>query len=624
MKISLSYQQLDLSVLRAEIAKNLGSEYYPPDAVLGFLHNALSNYRGSTISPHTLCLAVKMRMEIEPAPTSEIQSSFAPFLGDLWNLQVEELIRLCPITELRQIGSENLARRFFRYALSVSTYKDDFLLAATRLKACFGYDRADNIFSEQRFLIESSGDPERNEPRLAQLTLLQLACHLGSSKTIGRMLADSIFRRNSGIPGLQDDDLVASLHYLSPWDLSDFVTSIFQEVYQSTDSEELTRFQNIIETLAINGADLTVIKPPWGRIEDFEGALLRYLEVLLIERTEHGLNELEVARLNCIEQKTSFLRFIKPILHFEQFRESFSEECLAYLREIDVETFKKEPLEILYPISEELISRGLIRILDQHSEFALPFRLLTTSGRAAALASVGLISLISDKARKGEDYVAQRDLLRQVWKHATWDEDSAIFLKIALRGLERVNLVEFIEKDLAELLFFSVYSLAQGIPLATAGIDEVLKPMEGTIARLAVCLSRINRAEPKNLTDYFRVIYEPIIQKTLREKNSITPIVSRISEKPLHKSERLSALGDIFSDSLENDTDKDGNLNLILDALKNLSPTNLVIVLDNSRLRDRLDARLQFTQRALLTRLNSLLKKYQNTLTQVKDSDDGA
>lgn len=279
-------------------------------------------------------------------------------------------------------------------------------------------------------------------------------------------------------------------------------------------------------------------------------------------------------------------------MDFEQFRESFSEECLAYLREIDDETFKKEPLEILYPISEELISRGLIGVLDQHSEFALPCRLLTTSGRAAAIASVGLISLISDKARKGEDYVAQRDLLRQVWKHAIWDEDSAIFLKIALMGLDHNNLVDFTERDLPELLFFSVYSLAHGVPLATARIDEVLEPMRGTIARLAVCLSRITRAESKNLIDYFKVIYEPIIQKNLHERNSITPIVTRISEKLLHKSERLAALGDIFSACLENDTEEDNNLKLILDALENLSPTNLVTVLDNSRLRDRLDARL--------------------------------
>jgi hypothetical protein len=83
----------------------------------------------------------------------------------------------------------------------------------------------------------------------------------------------------------------------------------------------------------------------------------------------------------------------------EQCLESVSKECLTYLREINDETFKQEPLEILYLISEELIARGSIGILDQHSEFDLPCRLLTTSDRAAAIASVELISLISDKAR---------------------------------------------------------------------------------------------------------------------------------------------------------------------------------------------------------------------------------
>jgi hypothetical protein len=133
-----------VTLLKAELLKSQGSEYYSPKAVSGFLDKALANYRSSSLSRQTLCVALKMQLEVEPAPASEIQSSFAPFLGDLWKLQFDELIRLCRIEELRQIGSKNLARRFLAYALSVSTYNNDLLLVATRLKACFGDNCLDN------------------------------------------------------------------------------------------------------------------------------------------------------------------------------------------------------------------------------------------------------------------------------------------------------------------------------------------------------------------------------------------------------------------------------------------------------------------------------------------------
>jgi hypothetical protein len=129
---------------------------------------------------------------------------------------------------------------------------------------------------------------------------------MSDSKTIGTMLAQSLFKRNGGASSIQDDDLVPSLPYLSPWDLYDFATSVFQEVYQSTDLEELTRFQNIIETPVINGADLTVIKPPWRPVRDLDGALVRYIEVLLTKKPERGLSELKVARQSYIAEDFFF------------------------------------------------------------------------------------------------------------------------------------------------------------------------------------------------------------------------------------------------------------------------------------------------------------------------------
>jgi hypothetical protein len=132
-------------------------------------------------------------------------------------------------------------------------------------------------------------------------------------------------------------------------------------------------------------------------------------------------------------------------------------------------------------------------------------------------------------------------------------------------------------------------------------------------------MSRIKKAEPKNMIDYFKVISKPSLQKNLDESESITPIVTRICEELLFKSERLAALGEIFSACLENDTAEDNNFKLILDALENLSPNNLVTLLDHPRLKDGLGARLYYTQKALITRLNSLINKYQNTLTQITD-----